>query len=246
MFAKRVLVMIAATAAALSSRAAAGPSLRVWPVDPHVKVFRDTQPGAPGAVTLRAARNEYEPGQFAVRSGTRAEGLRVEMSPLRHADGSRAIGGEHVRWNFVGFIPIRKNTPASEAIRVRKAPCEVPDPLLESRRIDLGPDVTQPVWITVFVPKDAPAGQYRGEATVIAGEARAMLPVELTVDSFTLPDQRHVLVTNWFTSGNIARPTRPSARGTSSGSTSAATRTATSTPIASSTTRSAGSACSTG
>ena len=205
MFAKRVLVMIAATAAAVSSRAAAGQPLRVWPVDPHVKVFRDTQPGAAGAVTLRAARNEYEPGQFAVRSGTRAEGLRVELSSLRRADGSRVIGGEHLRWNFVGFIPLRKNTPASEAIQVRKAPCEVPDPLLEARRIDLGPNVTQPVWITVFVPKDAPAGQYRGEATVIAGEARAMLPVELTVDPFTLPDQRHVLVTNWFTSGNIAK-----------------------------------------
>jgi hypothetical protein len=202
---RALLTFVMVAAAALSSRAAAGQSLRVWPVDPHVKVFRDTLPGAAGTVTLRAARNEYEPGQFAVRSGGRVQGLRVELSPLRRADGAGAIGREHLRWNFVGFIPLKKNTPESEVIRVRKAPCEVPDPLLEARSIDLAPNVTQPVWITVFVPKDAQSGQYRGEATVIAGQARATLPVELTVDPFTLPDQRHVLVTNWFTSGNIAK-----------------------------------------
>ena len=201
----RAFLFFAATALSVSSEVAGGEPLRVWPVDPHVKVFRDTQPGPTGAVTLRAARNEFEPGQFAVRCGTQAKGLRVELAPLRHRDGSHTIGPEHLRWNFVGFIPLKKNTPASEAIQVRKAPCEVPDPLLETRSIDLSPSVTQPVWLTVFVPKDAPAGQYRGHATVIAGDARATLPIELTVDPFTLPDERHVLVTNWFTSGNIAR-----------------------------------------
>jgi len=204
----RALLAFVIAAAALSSRAAAGPSLRAWPVDPHAKVFRDTQPGAAGAIKLRAARNEYEPGQFAIRSDERIQGLRVELSPLRHAAGGSAIGPKNLRCNFVGFIPIKKNTPVSEAIQVRKAPCDVPDPLLESRSMDLGPNATQPVWITVFVPKDAPAGQYRGEATVIAGQARATIPIELTVDPFTLPDQRHVLVTNWFTSGNIAKAHR--------------------------------------
>jgi hypothetical protein len=184
---------------------APGGSLAVWPVDPHVKVFRDAPPQPSGPIKLRAARNEFEPAQFAVRSGAPIQGLRVELSPLRHAEGKGTIGPEHLRWNFLGFIPLAKNTPVSETIQVRKAPCELPDPLLEARSIDLAPNTTQPVWITVFVPKDAPAGRYRGEAKVIAGETGAAMPIELAVDPFTLPDQRHVLVTNWFTSGNIAK-----------------------------------------
>jgi hypothetical protein len=31
------------------------------------------------------------------------------------------------------------------------------------------------------------------------------VPIELTIDPFTLPNERHVLVTNWFTTGNIAK-----------------------------------------
>jgi len=98
----------------------------------------------------------------------------------------------------VGFIPLAKNTRASEAIQIRRAPFDVPDPLLDARSMNLPANSTQPVWLTVFVPKDAAPGEYRGEAAVIAGQARSVLPVELTVDPFTLPDERHVLVTNWF------------------------------------------------
>lgn len=184
---------------------AASAELRVWPVDPHIKVFRDTLPGdAGGALRLRAARNEFEPAQFAVRSAGGVTGLRVEVSPLKHVEGHGSLGPDQVRWNFVGFIPLKKNTPGSEAIRVRAAPCEVPDPLLDARTLDLPADATQPVWLTVFVPKEAAAGLYRGEVAVIAGAQRATLPIELVVEPWELPNTRHVLVTNWFNLHNIA------------------------------------------
>lgn len=201
-----VLPAVLLTAGLASRGLSADAPLTVWPVDPHVKVFRDTSPlPATGGIKLRAARNEYEPGQFAVRSAGSLQGLRVELSPLRHADGKSVIGPEHLRWNFLGFIPLKKNTRGSEAIQVRAAPCDVPDPLLEDRSMDLPSETTQPVWITIFVPKDAAPGVYRGEAAVIAGNARAVLPIELSVDPFTLPDERHVWVTNWFSIDNIAK-----------------------------------------
>ena len=207
MIALRNLFLMALIAAGLASSAAAGQApLAVWTVDPHVKVFRDAQPAqSPGAIKIQAARNEFEPGQLAIRSSAAVAGLRVEVSPLRHADGRSTIGPEHLQWNFVGFIPLTKNTQRSEAIQIRPAPCEVPDPLLENRTMDLAAGTTQPVWLTVFVPKDAAPGLYRGEAAVVAGSSRASVPIELTVDPFTLPDERHLLVTNWFTLDNIAR-----------------------------------------
>jgi len=185
---------------------ASGGTLAAWAVDPHVKVFRDAQPPAkPGVVRLRAARNEFEPGQLAFRSTAPLKGARVELSPLTHADGKAAIGQENLSARFQGFIPLAKNTRDSERIRVRAAPCQVPDPLLAARTLDVAANATQPVWLTVRVPKDAPPGLYRGQAAVVAGDTKAAVPIELTVDPFALPDERHLLVTNWFNTGNIAR-----------------------------------------
>lgn len=138
-------------------------TLSVWPVDPHVKVFRDTTPPEkPGSVVMQAARNECEPAQIALRSAKPLAGVRVELSPLRHAVGRSVIDGDRLAWNFVGFIPLKKNTRASEAIQIRAAPCEVPDPLLDDRAKDLPAASTQPVWITAHVPRDAAPGVYRG------------------------------------------------------------------------------------
>ena len=55
------------------------------------------------------------------------------------------------------------------------------------------------------MPAGAVPGVYHGAVTVIAGERRVKLPVVLKVDPFTLPDERHLWVTNWFSLDNIAR-----------------------------------------
>jgi len=218
---------VAATlgASACFATTAGGATLMAWPVDPHVKVFRDAEPpvdlvkekdgttrplvrAAPlftEGVRLRAARNEFEPAQIAFRCSEGLKGVRVELGPFKHSEGKATIGGEDFAWRFVGFIPLKKNTPDSEKIQLRAAPCAVPDPLLEERTIDVEANTTQPVWLTVRVPKEAPPGTYQGVVAVVAGDARVAIPVELTVDPFTLPDERHLLVTNWFNTNNIAK-----------------------------------------
>ncbi len=160
---------------------------------------------ATGAIQLRAARNEYEPAQIAIRSSKPLQGVQVELGPLRHEDGQSTIEAQHLQWNFVGYIPIPKNTPHAERLQIRKAPFEVPDPLLADRTKDLPAHHTQPVWITLYVPKDAKPGLYQGQVTVVAGQQRAVVPIQLRVDPFTLPDQRHLWVTNWFNMHQIAK-----------------------------------------
>ena len=49
-----------------------------------------------------------------------------------------------------------------------------PDPLLPNRPIDLAANTTQPVWITVTVPKGAPAGDYTGAVRLVAGQERCV------------------------------------------------------------------------
>ncbi len=61
-------LLVLAFGVLVGAAAGAEVGLSVWPVNAHVKVFRDTPAGAAGAIGLRAARNEYEPGQLAVRA----------------------------------------------------------------------------------------------------------------------------------------------------------------------------------
>lgn len=199
---------------ALVGSAVLAQEVSVWVVDPHVKVFRDTLPPAgeesqkSTEIRLRAARNEYEPGQIAVRAARPLRGLRLHVDPIRHADGSFTIPSDQVTWNFVGYIPMPKNTPRSEGMRIREAPCDMPDPLLADRAMDLPPDTTQPIWLTVYVPKDAPSGTYRGQVRLEAEDWQAVVPIILEVYNFTLPDDRHLRMTNWFNLNNIARAHR--------------------------------------
>ena len=174
--------------------------------DPMAKIFADTPVPASriAEIAFRCARNEYESAQFAIRSATALPATTVDFGPLKHADGYE-IGGDEVRWSFVGTIPLRHNTPcANRAALVREAPCDMPDPLLAERARDIPAGVTQPVWLTVRVPKDAPAGAYRGEVVVSSGRERSSVPVVLNVWPFTLPDERHLKVTNWVNFSRIA------------------------------------------
>jgi len=180
----------------------------LWPVDPLVKVFPDTpapsQPDAP--VRLQCARNEIESAQLALRSDRDLENVTVRVSPLRHTAGAAFLSEEQFRWNLVGYVPVKKNspeTPPSE--RLREAPFAAPDPLLEDRTFALKAGETRPIWLTLNVPEQATPGEYRGTVTVETPQGRASLPVEVAVYPFALPAARHLYVTNWFSLDAIAR-----------------------------------------
>lgn len=179
----------------------------VWVEDVHTKVLRDARPSdnASQEFHLESARNEYESAQFVVRSPEPVKELTVKISDLLHENQIDRISADHIRVRFVGYIPLNKNTPDSELIRVVAAPCEIPDPLLEDSTIALPPGQAQPIWITVFVPEDAKPGSYSGTVTVSLDKQETQLPMTLRVFSFALPGERHLFVTNWFNLGNIAK-----------------------------------------
>jgi len=57
------------------------------------------------------------------------------------------------------------------------------------------------VYLAVSIPAGAEPGEYRGTVEAGAGSDSASLPVTLTVYPLTLPDTRHVMVTEWFSTG---------------------------------------------
>jgi len=182
-------------------------SLLLWAVDPLVKVFPDTPSTTSSqGIEMHGGANEYLSAQVAMRSDRDLPKVSARFQPLRHKESGYTIPAASLRWRFVGFIPIKKNTPnTAEGNLLRQAPCEMPDPLLEATEMDLRAGRTQPIWLTVFVPANAPPGMYEGQFSVGIGATSQTIPVSLEVFPFVLPDERHLWVTNWFDPVRIAR-----------------------------------------
>ncbi|MEM2885811.1 MAG: DUF4091 domain-containing protein, partial [Thermoproteota archaeon] len=128
--------------------------------------------------------------------------VRLVFEPLEGPGGFRISFSA----NFVGFVPVKKNTPntPSDGL-IRTAPFDAPDPLLEEVAVTINEGETQPVWITAFVPPNAPAGNYSGEVRVFSEKANSTVSILLKVYPVTLPSERNLWLTNWFSAGNVAR-----------------------------------------
>jgi len=196
--------MLVATAGV--SMMAASASAEVWVVDPLTKVFRDSTPAdAPQEIRASGVRGEYVSAQLVVRPAAALPSLRVRTSALRQAGGKGRIAADHVRARFVGYVPVNKNTPYTPPEElVRAAPDDFPDPLLEVGTLRVEARQAQPIWITIQVPRDARAGEYRGKVD-IEGEESISLPIALTVYPITLPARNPLWITNWFAHHNIAK-----------------------------------------
>jgi hypothetical protein len=149
-------------------------------------------------------RNEYLSAQCVIKANRDIEHVTVSLSPLRHVKRSAALPADAVTWNFVGSIPIAENTPKYRKTDViRAAPARFPDYLAEDSQISLKKDEYGAVYLTVRVPPDAEEGEYAARLTVASDQGGASLPLRLRVYPLTLPDERHLMVTEWYTTSKF-------------------------------------------
>jgi hypothetical protein len=171
-----------------------------WLVNPVVKVFPNDLPrSAPSRIELAAARNEYEPVQLVLRAADALEQIAVTVRPPQHKSGAAL---DNITINRVGYVPVDHPTNyyrSKSPTWYRKRPprgrtgCDGwagqwPDPLPPCTPFDLEPGTNQPIWITLRVPEDAPAGPYQGRVTIQPKNAPALeLPLAVRVWDFALP-----------------------------------------------------------
>lgn len=75
-----------------------------------------------------------------------------------------------------------------------------PDPLIPvTKPFSLkGSEICRPVWITVHVPKNTKAGYYTGNIKIVANNSETnIIPLELKVRDFELPDETHLKTHTW-------------------------------------------------
>lgn len=128
-------------------------------------------------VQIAAVRNGGFVGQVVVGSPGAIAGLKASAGALAGPAGRIDASAVEVRFGRAD-MGISRQVAAFDSL--------TPKPPTEVAASD-GWAVT-PVWITVNVPADAKAGEYRGQVTVSADGAGALaVPVVLTVADWTLP-----------------------------------------------------------
>ncbi len=166
-------------------------------------------PGEPDA-KLEAARGEFEPFQIAVRAvGPNAlGGVSAAAAPLVGPNGATLPAPRLYRVDYLDVA-----TPSSGEGRAGRWPdALVPDVdafVNEKRRafpFDVPAGESRAVWVEVYVPEAAAPGVYRGQVRLTTTtQASLVVPVTLTVHSFTLPKSSSLPVTFGFTAGAVGK-----------------------------------------
>ena len=173
-----------------------------------VRIFEDgyNLPETQERLEIFGIRNEYLSAQCVIKANQDLHNVTVSLGPLKHVLLSTVIPADDLEWNFVGSIPIEENTPKyRKTDLIRTAPAKFPDYLAEDRKVFLKKGDYKAVYLTIKIPHNVEAGYYEGAVTIQTDEAEISLPLSLKLYPLTLPDERHLMVTEWFTTGNFRK-----------------------------------------
>lgn len=174
--------------------------LKVWVVDPLVKVFRDSEPMETDKALAEVARGEHATLQIVVRCAKPIQGLRAKAGPLAlESNAKQVLESASVR--FVGYVPVDRPIPRPPKDQLRRPPADFPDPLLEEKTIAVDENQVQPIWVTVAVPTNTQPGLYQGSVhisgRVDGRQVTTKAPVAIKVFDIEVGQSR-LWVTNWF------------------------------------------------
>jgi len=199
-----VIVALVTTGAKVSAGEPGGqakPSPDVWTLTGLERVLRDSPPGSNRRAVVRAARNEWESFQIALRSTVPLRIRDVVVGTLRGSSGTN-LSGDHVYVFREHQFHITSGTFENKNFRAGW----YPDALIPFRHpmtrerlasgrfravpFDLPANETHAFWIDLHVPRDATPGHYKGDVTIqVEGGPPLVVPVEIEVWDFVLPDR---------------------------------------------------------
>ena len=180
------LLLIAALSMTLGVCGLAAPS-QVWVASSMSNIFQDTvaSGSASTAISWVAARNEAESAQVCVSNAAAFTVNFINFTDL--AKGSDQIPASALSYHFVEFITYSTNS-VNLSYPVRTGSADYPDPLSNETSMAVAANTTQPVWVTVKVPKGQASGIYTGNATMDTTAGPVVVPISLEVVGVEIPD----------------------------------------------------------
>jgi hypothetical protein len=151
----------------------------LWWASSGWEIARDRNlPEAKGdVIVIRAAKNETEAAQLVVRPTAALHNLRVTARLLMGPHGA-TIAAKNVEILQVRYVNVTRPTDRSAVA----GPWPDPLPSLKGP-IDLQANQNHPFWLRVNVPRNVPAGTYKGKIHLSAKESDDKL-VELHVEVY--------------------------------------------------------------
>ena len=161
-----------------------GAPYAIFAPSPMLKFRQDQVPNMKPCtkISMHAGRGEAESAQLLIAALTKdLKGVRVSVSPLIGPD-NRAIFADA---RLVGYVKVNKPTPYGFKVAGR-----YPDPIMQIQPFDVSEGHVQAVWITVWVPQNALAGEYVGNVIVAPENApKSTVEMRLRVYDVDLPKQ---------------------------------------------------------
>ncbi len=158
----------------------------IWFADTTVKLTPKTPvPNSTAqAIRISSARNEAQSFQIVIRPNRPLNFERMRVSDL--AGQGHVISSANIDFYAIDYVPITKPSMITPATYLG----HVADALVAAQPKHLMPLAgNHGLWLTVRVPSDAPAGQYRGSITIFTDTPEPFeIPLELTVYDFQLPE----------------------------------------------------------
>ncbi|HNR35780.1 MAG TPA: DUF4091 domain-containing protein [Candidatus Hydrogenedentes bacterium] len=193
----------------IGSAAARAENIDWWTTHSLDKAFPDSvkPANAPQAIALKAARNDTEDAQVLLRTpkGLTVAKASFSLPDLQGPDGA-IIAKSNLGAHWIWYTYVHNNPPANKDPKtfLRAAPGFFPDGFLEQPVVRIRDEWTQPLWVSVTVPKDTPPGDYTGTLGIDLDGQHIDVPVAIHVWAFTLPDEPTLHQTEWFFPANLA------------------------------------------
>ena len=178
----------------------------IWAQDCLSRIFPHTSPSEPTTgIFLSAAKGEVACFQVGVRSEEGLREVRAEAGELR-SEGSHLPEGEVL---YQEYVPVHWHTSGNPPDDLEgAAPGFYPDPLPPEpslRGCGASLPKVRPLWVRYRTPRDAEPREYEGEVRVAADGDEARIKVHLRVHPFALPEEPHLLMTNWLSLTSLCR-----------------------------------------
>lgn len=175
--------------------------LRMYQVDPLVKVFKENPFYVDEVDTVRVPRGGYATVQIVTKANDDIHDMDVSVKRISNESGGIL---SDVSAGWVGYVKLGRTypNPSSEVLRALSG--YFPDPIITDSLMTVERGEVQPVWITVSIPKDARPGLYSGRLEVTGKVGRKSCSWEkdffIRVYPVTLGESP-LLVSNWMAFG---------------------------------------------
>ena len=170
-------------------------------VDPLKKLLPETALSQPYDAVEEVAAGEHATFQFALRGVKSLRDVEITFETPRDSAGhslKMATAG------FVDYVHEGRTTlnPAVDAIR--SASGMYPDPIDDDGTPrDIPAGMTQPVWVSVAIPKDAAPGMYKGKIHLTGKGFKLESDIAVKVYPVIM-EEPTIWITNWFNSSQGA------------------------------------------